>query len=208
MVVIQHGRLLIRHFVNPFKSSNSFLIGTPNGDELWLFVIGDYRQISHFIGPGLLKGLFITHSHFDHIAGIQQLLQKHPECIVFGSKKCIEWISDDRKNLSLYFEMPLNFTPPKSCIIDDNSIINLTDEIQLRAISTPGHASDSMTYILENLIITGDAYIPKIPPVTKLRGGNREEYFKSLLKIKDKIQPETLILPGHGPVYFGNQVFD
>lgn len=104
--------------------------------------------------------------------------------------------------------MPLNFTPPKSCIIDDNSIINLTDEIQLRAIATPGHASDSMTYILENLIITGDAYIPKIPPVTKLRGGNREEYFKSLLKIKDKIQPETLILPGHGPVYFGNQVFD
>lgn len=201
MEVIQLDNLIVRRFVNPFKKSNSFLLEIAGTKNAWLFDIGDSESLLSTISSYEIKGLFLTHSHFDHIFNIKRLQDEHPECVIFGSQKCIEWLNDDRRNLSFYYENPLNFKPSKYTIVLDGDIIELADRITVRAYHTPGHTEDCMTYNWGNFLITGDSYIPNVPPVTKLKGGNKEQYEQSLNLIKSLINKDTILLPGHGSIY-------
>lgn len=206
MEVIRHGELIITRFENPFKSSNSYLIQTFQSNEGWLFDIGDSPEIAAATGNIKINGLFITHAHFDHLKGIKEFYEKHPECTIYGSSHCIQWLSDDRRNLSYYYEKPLCFFPERICMVDKDDVFRLSDSSFIEFIPTPGHTEDSMTYRIGDVIITGDSYIPFVPPVTKLKGGNRHKYEESVALIKKRLTARTLLLPGHGPLYWGAQL--
>lgn len=201
MVVIRRDNLAVTQFVNPFKSSNSYVIKIDGVEGVWLFDIGNSSEIFSAITDYRINGLFLTHCHFDHIFGIKHLLNQHPECVLYGSKRCLEWLGDDRRNLSFYYEDPLNFKPQNCIDLSDGNHVFLDKSLFVEAFETPGHAEDCLTYKLKNFLITGDSYIPNVPPVTKLKGGSKSEYANSLQRIKALINNETVLLPGHGPIY-------
>lgn len=62
------------------------------------------------------------------------------------------------------------------------------------------HANDTscMTFRCGKYLFTGDSYIPNEKPVTKLKGGNKEDYEISLKKIQFLINRDTIVCPGHG----------
>lgn len=206
MEVIQHGEIIVTKFENPFKGSNSYLIQTSESNEGWLFDIGDSAEIAAVTGNLKISGLFITHAHFDHIKGIREFCNTHSECTIYGSSQCIQWLSDDRRNLSYYYERPLRFVPEKSCVVDKDAVFRLTDSAFIEFMPTPGHTEDSMTYRIGDIFITGDSYIPFVAPVTKLKGGDPHKYDESVALIRDRLTDRSLLLPGHGPLYFGAQL--
>lgn len=120
-----------------------------------------------------------------------------PDLIVYGAQATIEGLSDDRKNLSFYHEQPLKFVPRKFEIVQDGEIINLSGEIELIAHFTEGHCEGCITYITDNYIFTGDALIPNIPTVTKLKTGSKLLAKASVNKIKNLTTKRSIICPGH-----------
>lgn len=206
MGVIQHDNITVTHFINPFKTSNSFLVEIAGQCGVWLFDIGDSEALFSAIASCKINGLFLTHCHFDHIKGIKRLISKHPECVIYGSKKCLEWICDDRRNLSFYYERPIHFVPQNCIPISERDYVELFNSISVQIIETPGHNEDCLTYKFKNFLVTGDSYIPNVPPVTKLKGGNKEHYSVNEKRIKELIDDNTYLLPGHGPVYRGNVI--
>lgn len=201
MEVIRHGNLIINCFTNQFKKSNSYTLEIIGVEGVWLFDIGDSEELLTYISKMYVWGVFLTHSHFDHIYNIKLLQKHHPECIIYGSEKCIQWLSNDKRNLSFYYEHPLLFTPVKKIALSEKSIVVLTDNITVQVFETPGHNEDCLTYKMLDCLVTGDSYIPNVPPVTKLKGGDKEIYFLSLSKIKSLINSNTVLLPGHGPIF-------
>lgn len=208
MEVIQRDNIIVKRFINPFKKSNSFLLDILEVEGSWLFDIGDSQDLLTAISSCRINGLFLTHSHFDHIFHIKELQREQPECVIYGSKKCLEWLNDDRRNLSFYYEKPLEFNPKNCVAISENENIKLTDSVVVQAYATPGHSEDSMTFSIMDFLITGDSYIPYVPPVTKLKGGNKEQYAISLAHIKSLLDIDTVLLPGHGPVYTNPAIID
>lgn len=206
MEVIPCGSLTVIRFENPFKRSNTYLIRTADSNSGFLFDIGDSDELEQLTDRLEIQGLFITHAHLDHIKGIERFCRKHRECTVYGSWQCMEWLGDDRRNLSFYYDEPLRFVPDKSLVVNDLDVIALNDCFSVEAFSTPGHAEDCITYRVGNIVITGDSYIPFVRPVTKLKGGNKEQYKESLERIMNMMTRSTLVLPGHGPVYKGSEL--
>lgn len=202
MEVIQQDKFSVIRIANTFKNSNTYVI-VPNDDiKVWLVDIGDFEEVLSAIGNKQIAGIFLTHAHLDHIYGIKEALQKFPECVVYGSGLCLEYLLDDRKNLSFYYECPLSLNVEKCKILFNDTFIELNEYISIQTLYTPGHTPDSACYQTENLIFTGDAYIPGIPTVTKLRGGNKLQASESIDIIKSKINSTTIILPGHGAVTY------
>lgn len=78
--------------------------------------------------------------------------------------------------------------------------MQLQEDLLLDVVSTPGHDKGCLCYRVGDYFFTGDSYIPGVETVTKLRGGNKEDNERSLMKLKTLFSPNTLICPGHGLV--------
>lgn len=200
MEVIRQDSFSIIRFANSFKNSNTFIIAPDCCDRVWLVDVGDSGKALSAIGDKRIEGIFLTHAHLDHIYGIKDVLNKFPECVVYGSDLCLEYLLDDRKNLSFYYECPLAINAFTCQKLTDNSTTRLGWNLVVKCFHTPGHTPDSVCYVIGNAIFTGDAYIPGIPTVTKLRGGNKILAGRSIELIQSKIARSTMILPGHGNV--------
>ena len=189
----------IQQVVNRIFKSNTYIISTITSQDVWLVDIGDLDLIQQKLQSNQnIKGLFITHSHFDHIYGLNDLVEQYPSVKLFISEDGAKGLYDDKKNFSLYHEAPLNFHGGNVCVVQDGDSIEIFDEVYVECFYTPGHDTSCMTFKCGDYLFTGDSYIPNEKPVTNLKGGNKKDYAISLEKIKKLINQKTILCPGHG----------
>ena len=124
------------------------------------------------------------------------------ECV--GKHNGKDIISDPRKNFSRYHETPMTVSTDICHEFDDESSVDIED-ITIRPVYTPGHTVDSTSYIVGTSLFTGDAYIPGVKVVTKLKGANKEQAENSMVHLKN-IQKDNnySLYPGHGDIIISN----
>lgn len=180
-------------------SSNIFVLEDVQSDYCWLVDIGE-KGINIPSGKRV-KGVFITHTHIDHIIGINDLLAQYPDCIVYVNEAGKEGLYNDKNNLTFYHGKPLCFVGGNLKIIKEGDTVELFKGETIEFIETPGHHPSCICYKVSNYLFTGDSYIPGFPVVTKLKGGNRKQSLESEKRIKTLIEKNTIILcPGHGTI--------
>jgi len=85
----------------------------------------------------------------------------------------------------------------------DGSVVR-AGGLELRVVSTPGHSSDSVSFVLEadHALLTGDTILGRGTTVVAHPDGELAAYLESLDRIRDLTGggEVTTILPGHGPV--------
>lgn len=182
---------------NSFLQSNTFILSENGENDVYLVDVGDIDPVLNLVGKKNIKGLFLTHAHYDHIYGINALLTAFPECTVYGSSQTFNALKNDKLNFSYYYDSPLQYKGADEVIVYDGQMVSLWDGFNIQSLITPGHTLGSTCYRTGDNIFTGDAYIPNIPPVTKLKEGNKIEAMRSIEKIKTLILDGSLIYPGH-----------
>lgn len=175
-------------------SATSYIIRI--NEECWLVDCGDYSAlIGHLTTP--VKGILLTHGHFDHIRGLNELLIDHPLAKVYTNRVGREMLMDARKNLSHYHDSDFTIGNPSLIeIVNDRDMVYLGDKRFAQAVYTPGHNPSCITWIIDDSLFTGDSFIPGIKTVTKLPGGNKQDNIQSLDIIKN-FSIGRKIHPGH-----------
>ena len=180
-------------------TSNTFVLGNTTSNNVYLVDVGVSDEIIKSLGSNQkIKGIFLTHAHYDHIYGINDIIELFPDCTVYGSEYTPQGPYSDKMNLSFYHENPIVFLGKKIMLITEGMKIELYPNSYLKILETPGHNKGSLSFIVENGIFTGDSLIPGYPVVTKLKSGNKEDAAKSVLKIIEETQPSDILYPGHG----------
>lgn len=179
-------------------TSNVYLISSINAKAVYLIDCGAYEDVlNHIMSDQYLEAIFITHYHYDHIYFIKEWRLRFPRVKVFGSNQTFNGLRNSKLNLSFYHEDPIEVDVQDYFFLKNNEIVPLFDGHNLEAIETEGHCEGSLTYIIKNNFFTGDALIPNIPVVTKLRTGNKELAKESANKIKSLAGKDSVIYPGH-----------
>ncbi len=75
---------------------------------------------------------------------------------------------------------------------------NKIDDFTFTMIKTPGHKSDLISLLFENKLFCGDFIFKGTIGRTDLATGNFTQMQKSIKEIL-KLNPKTIIYPGHGP---------
>ena len=184
---------LIRHKV---FHENVYLIDIGNSQEVLDALTADQK----------VKGIFLTHAHFDHICGINKIIEEFPECIVYCSEYAYEGLLSEKLNLSFYHLQPLVFKGEYVNILHGGMSMELFTNCHLRVIETVGHNKGSLSFVIKKGIFTGDALIPGIPVVTKLKSGNKNDAKKSVQIIHQLLESEQVIYPGHGPIFKNSEL--
>ena len=95
----------ISYIVNSIFSSNTYILS--DNENCWLIDCGDIGQV---VEKGYnVKGIFLTHSHFDHIYGIPQLMERFPQCLIYTSEWGYKGLASDKLNFSRYHGTPITY---------------------------------------------------------------------------------------------------
>ena len=127
-----------------------------------------------------IKGIILTHHHFDHV-NLAEKVSSYYNAPILISK--IE--SDYYK---IYFSNQL-FCFNEKKIEFGNILIN--------PLVTPGHTKGSVCYLINNNLFSGDTLFIEGCGICSCEGGSATEMFYSLSKLKQILQNNTLIYPGH-----------
>jgi len=69
--------------------------------------------------------------------------------------------------------------------------------LELRVLATPGHTSDSLSFVLDDAVLTGDTVLGRGTTVVAHPDGVLGDYLASLRRLREL--GELTVLPGHGP---------
>ena len=165
--------------------TNTYLVGS--GDSWTAIdpgpVSGPHLQAVLAALPGKLVQVLVTHTHKDHSPGAAAL-SAATGAPVFGRRATHpEWQDD-------------SFAPQRE--LQDGERLPLADGVTLRAIHTPGHASNHLCYLLEEerTLFTGDHVMQGSTVVINPPDGDMQAYLSSLTMLLD-VDLDWLA-PGHG----------
>lgn len=189
----------ITQIVNSFYASNTYVLSEEHSAYCWLVDVGDIEPVLDILGNRKVNGLLLTHSHFDHIYGVNKLVDLFPECIIYTSVHGKEGLGSEKLNLSLYHDNSLVLHKGNVCILEDGEEVQLFPTSSFKAIYTPGHDWSCVSYYNNDVIFTGDSYIPNNKLVTVFPKSDKTEALLSLNKIINLLETRDAY-PGHGQV--------
>lgn len=153
-----------------------------------------------------LCGVIITHGHFDHIRGIDNLKKLYPDLKIFYNQTDINFLNNPINNCS-------RFADKNDVVINAETIslsegIHAVGEFEFEVIYTPGHTKDSMSILFpkENVIFTGDFLFPRTVGRCDLPTSSISDLEESLKKIIPYINDELIIYCGHDQATNGKRI--
>ena len=178
--------MIFKQLFDSKSSTYTYLISSGNGREALIIDpvlenVNEYINILKQLDLKLVK-VIDTHIHADHVTGASKLKD---------ITKCSTIMGDH--------------TPAESVEIKvkDDEYINL-DNIKIRAMYTPGHTSDSYSFLMDNYLFSGDTLLINGTGRTDFQNGNAKDAYNSIFNRLLKLPDETLLYPAHD--YNGEKV--
>jgi hydroxyacylglutathione hydrolase len=195
--------MVITQIVNTVFSSNTYILSNETDQNCWLVDCGDVDPIINWIQKykKKLAGIFLTHTHFDHIYGLNQIVEVFPECRIYTSINGEKGLFSEKLNFSRYNGTNFVFKHQNVVILHDNDNIKILSDTTLSVIYTPGHDWSCITYNSGNNLFTGDSYLPDYKVITNFPKSDKSLAKQSLNKIYDMISLGVKeVFPGHGSI--------
>ena len=138
------------------------------------------------LGP--VRTIVVTHTHVDHAPGAAALATATGARVIGFA--------------------PAEGFEPDECVGEGWSVFSplLTGSrdtpsaLTLRALHTPGHASDHLCWLVEEhaLLLTGDHVMHGSTVVIRPPDGDLHQYLDSLTRVRDEVPAIRILGPGHG----------
>jgi glyoxylase-like metal-dependent hydrolase (beta-lactamase superfamily II) len=139
-----------------------------------------------------IKGALITHSHFDHCNGIEELLSKINLPIYIQEEEANFVKSLGPRTDRLFGSFP-----------EENlKKVHSGDQVQIGKITitflhTPGHTPGSQCFLVQNNLVAGDTLFVRGCGRCDLPGGSAQQMYESLTKKLMPLMDDTILFPGH-----------
>jgi len=178
--------MIFRQVFDKISSTYTYLIADRIDGEA-LIIDPVLENVNHYLkllGELDLKLVKVidTHIHADHISGINDLKNKTNCITIMGDKTDLDIVS---------------------LKVSNNEVINI-DNLKIKAMYTPGHTSESFSFLMGDRIFTGDALLIRGTGRTDFQNGSASDSYESIFNYILKLPEETFVYPAHD--YNGNTV--
>ena len=171
--------MIFRQLFDLKSSTYTYLIASGKGREAIIIdpVLENVQQYLNILAELDLKLVKVidTHIHADHITGAGHLKKKTNCSTLMGENTPAETVEikvKDGENIKL-------------------------EQLNLKSIYTPGHTSDSYSFLMDNFLFTGDTLLINGTGRTDFQNGNSKDAYNSLFKKLLILPDDTIVYPGH-----------
>ena len=161
------------------SSTYTYIISSGEGREALIIdpVIehsNEYLKILEKLKLKLVK-VIDTHIHADHITALNELNKR---------TSCTRIMGENSKSEVIDIK------------VKDNEKINI-ENIELKAMYTPGHTDCSYSYLMNDRVFTGDTLLINGTGRTDFQNGSSFDAYDSLFNKLLKLPEKTLVYPAH-----------
>ena len=171
--------MIFKQIFDTESSTYTYLIASAKGREAVIIdpVIKNVDNYIKILGELDLKLVKVidTHIHADHVTGATKL-KKATNCTTLMGE-----------------HTPADAVEIK---VKDGEIIEI-DNLKIKSLYTPGHTSDSYSFLLDNYLFSGDTLLINGTGRTDFQNGSSKDAYNSLFNNLLKLPEETLVYPGH-----------
>jgi len=178
--------MIFKQLFDQKSSTYTYLIASSKGREALIIDpvienVSDYIILLKELDLRLVK-VIDTHIHADHVTGASKLKD---------ITKCSTIMGD---------HTPADAVEIK---VKDDEYINL-ENLKIRAMYTPGHTSDSYSFLMDNYLFSGDTLLINGTGRTDFQNGDSKDAYNSIFNKLLKLPDETFLYPAHD--YKGEKV--
>ena len=171
--------MIFKQVFDQKSSTYTYIIASAEGREALIIDpvlenVEDYIKLLTELNLKLVK-VIDTHIHADHVTGASKL-QKVTSCTTLMGE-----------------HTPADTVDIK---VKDGEIVDI-DNLKIKSLYTPGHTSDSYSFLLDNYLFTGDTLLINGTGRTDFQNGSSKDAYNSLFNNLLKLPEETLVYPGH-----------
>jgi len=171
--------MIFKQVFDTKTSTYTYLIASAKGREAVIIDpvlenVDEYIQLLNELDLKLVK-VIDTHIHADHVTGASKLKQATSCATLMGE------------------HTPADAVEIK---VKDNELIKI-DGLKIKSLYTPGHTSDSYSFLLDNYLFSGDTLLINGTGRTDFQNGSSKDAYNSLFNNILKLPEETLVYPGH-----------
>ena len=171
--------MIFKQVFDTKSSTYTYIIASGKGREA-VIIDPVIENVESYIG--LLNELDLklvkvidTHIHADHVTGASKLKQETNCSTIMG-----EHTPADAVEIKL----------------KDDEIIKI-DKIEIKAMYTPGHTSDSYSFLMDNHLFSGDTLLINGTGRTDFQNGSSKDAYNSIFNRLLKLPEDTILYPGH-----------
>ena len=186
--------------MNPFKTftggqlfTNSYFLEAPEGNILFDAPDGADQ---HF-AKTKIDWIVLTHGHFDHVMDAAKIQRRHG-CKIAFHPETVPMVTD-----AAFFKrhgFDIDVDPFQPDLLIDEGDVELAG-LKFSALYVPGHCPGSLCFYFPQFgqLIGGDVLFREGVGRWDLPGGDGPLLFDGIRKKVFALDPETIVLPGHGP---------
>ena len=182
-------------------ATNCYYVYRDGSTEVMVFDPADrggdiYRAITE---KGFHIGaILLTHGHFDHIWGAEELREKSGAKIYAYEK---EQPLCESSQLNLSAQMGRACTIKPDYYLKDGEEVRVGD-LTCKLLATPGHTAGSCCYYFENdgIVMSGDTLFCQSVGRTDFPTGSMSDIVRSVKEKLMALPDEVKVYPGHGEI--------
>ena len=171
--------MIFRQVFDNKSSTYTYLIASAKGREAVIIdpVIENVESYIKSLNELDLKLVKVidTHIHADHVTGASKLKRATNCSTLMGE------------------HTPADAVEIK---VKDDEIIKI-DQIEIKAMYTPGHTSDSYSFLMDNYLFSGDTLLINGTGRTDFQNGSSKDAYNSIFNRLLKLPEDTILYPGH-----------
>ncbi len=171
--------MIFKQLFDTKSSTYTYIIASAKGREAMIIDpvienVGEYIKLLKKLDLKLVK-VIDTHIHADHVTGASKLKDITNCSTIMGDHTQAETVEIKVK---------------------DEEYISL-DNLKIKAMYTPGHTSDSYSFLMNNYLFSGDTLLINGTGRTDFQNGNSKDAYHSIFNKLLKLPEDTLLYPAH-----------
>lgn len=159
------------------EGTNTWVLRGPRSDELVIVDPGpdDDGHIARVAALGRIALVLISHRHGDHTDGIDKLVELTGATVRSAGSGFLRGLAGE---------------------LTDGEVIDAAG-LKIKVMATPGHTADSLSFVLDDAVLTADTVLGRGTAVLDKEDGSLTDYLESLRRLRGL--GRRTVLPGHGP---------
>ncbi len=172
--------MILERSMNDQFLSNTYVVADERGGTaVMIDAGGPVEPLLEAIEAGdlTLSHVLLTHHHWDHVAELEKVLERHPEAKVLGHE------AEDVEG--------------RTATIAPGDVIE-AGGLRIEALHTPGHTAGMLSFVVDGHVFTGDTLFKGSVGGVRAPGHTTfEDIRASIMDTLLQLPPETEIHPGH-----------